>query len=78
MPIRKGVKTLQEIQLPSNKTGIKVFINGVPDVSQVHSDNMKIWATVLDKVLSEHIDNYHKRRARDRPEKKKVSEKTDT
>jgi len=68
---------LQEIQVP-NKPNLKVFINGVPDISQVDEVDMTVWASVLDKALSEHIDNYHKRKARDRPKKEKVSDKTDT
>jgi len=69
---------LQEIQVPNNKTKLTVLINGVPDISKVHADDMTVWATVLDKTLTEHIENHYKRKARDRPEKEKVSVKTDT
>ena len=70
---KKGGVKMQEIQVPNNKTKLTVYINGVPDVSEVHPDDMTVWASVLDKTLTEHIENYNKRKARDRPEKKKVS-----
>lgn len=69
---------MQEIQVPNNKTKLSVFINGVPDIAQVHSDDMTVWASVLDKTLTEHIENYHKRKGKDKGEKKKVSVKIDT
>lgn len=69
---------MQEIQVPSNKTKLTVYIDGIPNVSEANPTDMMIWANVLDKTLSEHIGNYYKRKARDQPKKSKVCLNDDT
>ena len=60
---------MEELQVSSNKTGLKVFINGIPDLNEIQEDDFRVWSVVLERVLTEHFDNYLKRKARDRPRK---------
>ena len=43
---------MEEIKLASNQTGLRVLINGKPEVRQIHEDDFGVWAAALDIVLT--------------------------
>ena len=49
---------MQEIKVKDNPSGLRVLIDEPPDVSQLHDDDFRVWASALDLTLSEHIQNY--------------------
>ena len=51
---------MQEIKVKDNPSGLRVLIDEPPDVSQLHDDDFRVWASALDLTLSEHIQNYYK------------------
>ena len=61
---------MQEIKIASNKTGLTTLINEYPSVDQLHDDDFRVWASALDLILTEHVQNYNKYKSRDRPKKK--------
>ena len=61
---------MQEIKIPSNKTGLVLLVDDIPDVGQLHDDDFNVWASALDLTLSEHIQNYYKYKSRDKPKVK--------
>ena len=61
---------MEEIKLASNQTGLRVLINGKPEVRQIHENDFGVWAAALDIVLTEHIQNYYKYKSRGRPKAK--------
>ncbi len=61
---------MQEIKIPSNKTGLVLLVDDIPDVGQLHDDDFNVWASALDLTLSEHIQNYYKYKSRDKPKSK--------
>ena len=61
---------MQEIKLVSNKTGLTVLIDEFPKVEQLHDDDFRVWTSALDLILTEHVQNYHKYKTRDRPKSK--------
>ena len=69
---------MQEIKLESNKTGLKTLINEYPNVDLLHEDDFRVWASALDLILTDHVQNYYKYKSRDRPKAKKVLQKNDT
>ena len=67
---------MQEIKIPSNKTGLVLLVDDIPNVGQLHDDDFNVWASALDLTLSEHIQNYYKYKSRDKPKVKEgVSKK---
>ena len=54
---------MEEISV-ENKLGLKVQINGVPDLSQVPEADFNFWMRALEPVFAEHFKNYHKRKGR--------------
>ena len=61
---------MQEIKITGNKSGLRVLIDEPPDVGQLHDDDFNVWASALDLILSEHIQNYYKYKSRDKPKSK--------
>ena len=53
---------MEEIVLKNNKTGLKVFINGVPRLENIHTDDLSPVVVNLERAISEHYENYQKRR----------------
>lgn len=47
---------MKEIQIKGNDTGIKVFINGVPDLTQVPKEITDTLVTTLEMEISEHFE----------------------
>ncbi len=48
---------MKEIQVKGNDTGIKVFINGVPDLTQIPKNITDTLVTALEMKISEHFEN---------------------
>ena len=61
---------MQEIKITGNKTRLRVLVDGTPNIVLLHDDDFSVWATSLDLLLSEHIQNYYKYKSRDRPKGK--------
>lgn len=55
---------MKEIQVKGNDTGIKVFINGVPDLTQISKDITDTLVTTLEFQISEHFEITQKSKAR--------------
>ncbi len=47
---------MKEIQVKGNDTGIKVFINGVPDLSQIPKNITDALVTTMEMQISEHFE----------------------
>lgn len=47
---------MKEINVKGNDTGIKVFINGVPDLTQIPKNITDIFVTTLEMKISEHFE----------------------
>lgn len=58
---------MQIIELKSNPSGLKVYVNGKPDLHKAPEEALGIAIAALEPVLSEHYDQYIRRKARDRP-----------
>ena len=50
---------MKEIQVKGNDTGIKVFINGVPDLTQIPKEITDTLVTTLEFQISEHFEQEH-------------------
>ena len=61
---------MQEIKIPSNKTGLVLLVDDTPDVGLLHDDDFRVWASVLDLILTEHVQSYYKYKSRDKPKNK--------
>lgn len=57
---------MQEIKIVGNKTGLRVLIDEPPDIRQLHDDDFRVWASALDLILTEHVQNYYKYKSRDK------------
>lgn len=58
---------MQIIELKSNPSGLKVYVNGKPDLHKTPEEALGIVIAALEPVLSEHYDQYIRRKVRDRP-----------
>lgn len=58
---------MQEIELRHDMTALKIFVNGKPDLSQAPQEALDIAIAALEPVLSEHFEQYLRRKARERP-----------
>lgn len=47
---------MKEIQVKGNDTGIKVFINSVPDLTQIPKEITDTLVTTLEMQISEHFE----------------------
>lgn len=58
---------MQVIELKRNPAGLKIYINGKPNLRQAPEEALGIAVAALEPVLSEHYAQYIRRKARDRP-----------
>lgn len=58
---------MQVVELKRNQTDLKVYVNGKPDLHKAPEEALGIAIAALEPVLSEHYDQYIRRKARDRP-----------
>ncbi len=63
---------MREVTVRGNKTGLRVFVNGEPDFAVVSDEDMTLFGTVLELVISKQYENYAKRKERESPKKKKT------
>ena len=47
---------MQEITVKDNKTGLRVFINGVPNLRNIPKVEMEVFVSALEKQISSHYD----------------------
>ena len=59
----EGGGRMEEISV-ENALGLKVFIDGVPDISQMPETEFGFWISALEPIFEEHYENYHKRKGR--------------
>lgn len=69
---------MQEINVKGNETGLRVFIDGEPNLLSMPEEEINILATVLEMVISKQYENYTKRKDRDERRKKKVMSSDNT
>lgn len=67
---------MKEITVRGNELGLKIFIDGEPDLKELSSDELTVLATVLEVIIERRYTNYIKRKGECK--KKKVSVKSDT
>jgi len=48
---------MKEIQVKGNDTGLKVFINTVPDLTQIPKNITDALVTTMEMQISEHFEN---------------------
>lgn len=47
---------MQEITVKENKTGLRIFINGVPNLHNIPKTEMEIFVSALEKQISAHYE----------------------
>ena len=52
---------MKEIRVKGNDTGIKVFINDVPDLTQIPKNITDTLVTTMEMQISEHFEQKEKR-----------------
>ena len=58
----KGGRTLKEICAKTNPLGLRVFVNGEPQLSQMEATEFSLMASTLELVISQYFDDYNKRK----------------
>lgn len=56
---------MQEIRLRSNTSGLRIFVNGAPEIKNIESAQLD----VIVKALEKQIDDYFKSKRKDNPQK---------
>lgn len=54
---------MKEINVKGNDTGLKVFINDVPDLSQIPKNITDALVTTMEMQVSEHYETTQKRKS---------------
>lgn len=67
---------MQEITVRNNELGLKVFIDGEPNLRELPDDELTVLATVLEVIIERRYTSYVKRKGEGK--KKKMSDKSDT
>ena len=58
----KGGRTLKEICAKRNSLGLRVFVNGEPQLSQMEATELSLMASTLELAISQEFDDYTKRK----------------
>ena len=53
---------MEEIIVKGNDTGLKVYVNGVPKIENIPNDELTPLIVSLELVVSNHFENYQKRK----------------
>ena len=53
---------MEEIIVKGNDTGLKVYVNGVPKIESIPNDELTPLIVSLELVVSNHFENYQKRK----------------
>lgn len=48
--------TMKEIKLENNPTGLKIYINGIPDITDIPKDELNVCIAVWERIISEHYE----------------------
>lgn len=67
---------MKEITVRGNDTGLKVFVDGEPNLNELEDADLTVLATVLEVIIERQFENYTKRKGEGK--KKKMSAKADT
>ena len=59
-----------------NDTGLKVFVDGEPNLNELEDADLTVLATVLEVIIERQFENYTKRKGEGK--KKKAPEKSGT
>ena len=62
MKTYKGGRTLKEICAKTNPLGLRVFVNGEPQLSQMEATELSLMASTLELAISQEFDDYMKRK----------------
>lgn len=58
----KGGRTLKEICAKTNPLGLRVFVNGEPQLSQMEATEFSLMASTLELAISQYFDDCNKRK----------------
>ena len=58
----KGGRILKEICAKTNPLGLRVFVNGEPEFSQMEATELSLMASTLELAISQEFDDYMKRK----------------
>ena len=67
---------MQEITVRNNELGLKVFIDGEPNLRELPDDELTVLATVLEVIIERRYTSYIKRKGEGK--KRKTPEKSST
>ena len=62
VPIWKWVDKVKEVTLKESDVGLKVFVNGEPDLKELPADELKVFVTALEILIEKRFNSYIKRR----------------
>ena len=55
---------MREIEIKSNTTGLKVFIDEEPKLKELPNDELTVLATVLEVIIERRYESYMKRKGK--------------
>ena len=58
----KGGRTLKEICAKTNQLGLRIFVNGEAQLSQMEATEFSLMASTLELAISQEFDDYMKRK----------------
>ena len=53
---------MKEVTLKESDVGLKVFVNGEPDLKELPADELKVFVTALEILIEKRFNSYIKRR----------------
>ena len=53
---------MQEINLKTNKTGLKIFVNGTQNILAIPNEDLEPLITNLEIAISKHFESYMKKK----------------
>ena len=71
----RRAKSVEEIEVKGNNTGLKCYINGVCDLTLMSKEEMDLFVASIVPVLLEHYQNYVKRKGERTKNKGKINNK---
>ena len=71
----RRAKSVEEIEVKGNNTGLKCYINGVCDLTLMPKEEMDLFVASIVPVLLEHYQNYVKRKGERTKNKEKNNNK---
>ena len=68
----RRAKSVEEIEVKGNNTGLKCYINGVCDLTLMPKEEMDLFVASIVSVLLDHYQNYVKRKGERTKNKEKI------